>query len=81
MSAIRCRSAQARLRQIEHAPDNDPAYQKYAFPPNCVTREQAVNRWSLGWVIAQAVAGILARRVGVTLGGLKIKDLVNEGRR
>ena len=30
---------------------------------------------------AQAVAGILARRVGITLGGLKIKDLVNEGRR
>ena len=30
---------------------------------------------------AQAVAGILARRVGVTLGSLKIKDLVNEGRR
>ena len=30
---------------------------------------------------AQAVAGILARRVGVTLGGLKIKDLVDEGRR
>ena len=30
---------------------------------------------------AQAVANILARRAGVTLGGLKIKDLVNEGRR
>jgi prevent-host-death family protein len=30
---------------------------------------------------AQAVAGILSRRVGVTLGGLTIKDLVNEGRR
>jgi len=30
---------------------------------------------------AQAVAGIVARRTGVTLGGLKIKDLVNEGRR
>lgn len=30
---------------------------------------------------AQAVTDILARRVGVTLGGLKIKDLVNEGRR
>jgi len=30
---------------------------------------------------AQAVADILARRVGVTLGGLKIKDLVKEGRR
>jgi prevent-host-death family protein len=29
----------------------------------------------------QAVANILARRVGVTLGGLRIKDLVNEGRR
>ena len=29
----------------------------------------------------QAIAAILARRVGVTLGGLKIKDLVNEGRR
>jgi prevent-host-death family protein len=28
----------------------------------------------------QAVAGILARRVGVTLGELKIKELVNEGR-
>ena len=25
---------------------------------NGVTREQAVNRWALGWVIAQAVAGI-----------------------
>lgn len=30
---------------------------------------------------AQAVANILARRVGVTLGGVKIKDLVSEGRR
>ena len=30
---------------------------------------------------AQAVADILARRVGVTLGGIKIKDLVNQGRR
>ena len=30
---------------------------------------------------AQAVAAILARRAGSTLGGLKIKDLVNEGRR
>ena len=30
---------------------------------------------------AQAVADILARRVGVTLGGVKIKDLVSEGRR
>jgi len=29
----------------------------------------------------QAVNDILARRVGVTLGGLKIKDLVNESRR
>lgn len=29
----------------------------------------------------QAVADIIARRAGVTLGGLKIKDLVNEGRR
>ena len=29
---------------------------------------------------AQAVAGILVRRVGVTLGDLKIKELVNEGR-
>ncbi len=31
--------------------------------------------------IAKAVADILARRVGVSLGELKIKDLVNEGRR
>ena len=30
---------------------------------------------------AQAVADIIARRVGVVLGGIKIKDLVNEGRR
>ena len=29
---------------------------------------------------ARAVAAILARRAGVTLGGLKIKDLVDEGR-
>ncbi|HET7281495.1 MAG TPA: type II toxin-antitoxin system prevent-host-death family antitoxin [Sphingomicrobium sp.] len=29
---------------------------------------------------ARAAADILARRVGVKLGGLKIKDLVNEGR-
>ena len=29
----------------------------------------------------QAAANILARSVGATLGGLKIKDLVNEGRR
>jgi prevent-host-death family protein len=28
----------------------------------------------------QAVARIVARRKGVTLGGLKIKDLINEGR-
>lgn len=28
----------------------------------------------------QGAANILARRVGVTLGGLKVKDLVNEGR-
>ena len=28
----------------------------------------------------QAAAGIRARSVGVTLGGLKIKDLVDEGR-
>lgn len=31
--------------------------------------------------VARAAADILARRVGVTLGGLKIKDLVSEGRR
>lgn len=30
---------------------------------------------------ARAVAGIIARRAGVTLGGLNIKDLVSEGRR
>jgi prevent-host-death family protein len=30
---------------------------------------------------ARAVAGILARRAGGKLGGLKVKDLVNEGRR
>jgi len=30
---------------------------------------------------AQAVARIVARRAGVKLGGLKIKDLVSEGRR
>jgi len=30
---------------------------------------------------AQAVANIIARRAGATLGGLKIKDLVEEGRR
>jgi prevent-host-death family protein len=30
---------------------------------------------------AQAVANIVARRVGVTLGGLKIGELVSEGRR
>ena len=29
----------------------------------------------------QAAANIRARSIGVTLGGLKIKDLVNEGRR
>lgn len=28
----------------------------------------------------QAAANIIARRKGVTLGGLKIKDLINEGR-
>ena len=28
----------------------------------------------------QAASNILARRVGVTLGGLKIKDLISEGR-
>jgi len=32
-------------------------------------------------VATQAVADIVARRAGVTLGGLDIKDLVNEGRR
>jgi prevent-host-death family protein len=30
---------------------------------------------------ARAAANIIARRKGVTLGGLKIKDLVEEGRR
>lgn len=30
---------------------------------------------------ARAVANIVARRAGATLGGLKIKDLVDEGRR
>ncbi len=30
---------------------------------------------------AEAVADILAMRVGLTLGGLKIKDLINEGRK
>jgi prevent-host-death family protein len=30
---------------------------------------------------AKAVADILARRAGVTLGGMKLKDLVAEGRR
>jgi prevent-host-death family protein len=30
---------------------------------------------------SEAVARIVARRAGVKLGGLKIKDLVNEGRR
>ena len=29
----------------------------------------------------RAAASIIARRKGVTLGGLKIKDLINEGRR
>jgi prevent-host-death family protein len=29
----------------------------------------------------QAVASIVSRRAGVTLGGVKIKDLVSEGRR
>ena len=29
----------------------------------------------------RAVEGIIARSKGVTLGGLKIKDLINEGRR
>jgi prevent-host-death family protein len=29
----------------------------------------------------RAAANIIARRAGVTLGGLKIKDLVEEGRR
>ena len=29
----------------------------------------------------EAAANIIARRKGVTLGGLKIKDLINEGRR
>jgi hypothetical protein len=29
----------------------------------------------------QAVANIIARGKGVTLGGLKVKDLINEGRR
>jgi hypothetical protein len=29
----------------------------------------------------RAAVAIIARRKGVTLGGLKIKDLINEGRR
>ena len=28
----------------------------------------------------QAAANISARRIGITLGGIKIKDLINEGR-
>jgi magnesium transporter len=30
----------------------------YRFPPGCTVREEAVSRWGLGWVIAQAVAAI-----------------------
>jgi Arc/MetJ-type ribon-helix-helix transcriptional regulator len=30
---------------------------------------------------AEAVAGIIENRKGVTLGGLKIRDLINEGRK
>ncbi len=33
-----------------------------------------------GAEIRQAIANIIARRKGVTLGGLLIKDLINEGR-
>ena len=42
-----------------------------------VSPARAVNRESA----RAAAAGIRARRTGVTLGGLKVKDLIAEGRR
>ena len=39
-------------------PGNDPQYQSYHFPEKCHTRYEAVRRWELAWVIAQAVASI-----------------------
>lgn len=38
--------------------DRDPAFLVYYFPKNCTVQVAPVNRWSLAWVVAQAVAGI-----------------------
>jgi magnesium transporter len=44
--------------RVREAPDEDADYVRYNFPANCLIREEAVSRWGLGWVIAQAVAAI-----------------------
>jgi magnesium transporter len=44
--------------RLQERPDDDPNYVRYDFPPRCQIREEAVSRWGLGWVIAQAVAAI-----------------------
>jgi magnesium transporter len=44
--------------KVQQETDADPSYVRFTFPANCIVREEAVSRWALGWVIAQAVAGI-----------------------
>src|SRR5207237_3978027 len=38
--------------------EEDASYMTYQFPAGSKIRTEAVNRWQLGWVIAQAVASI-----------------------
>jgi magnesium transporter len=38
--------------------DDQGVYRVYYFPAECQIRYQAVSRWQLAWVIAQAVASI-----------------------
>jgi magnesium transporter len=44
--------------RVEQLPTSDPDYDTYQFPKACKLRTAAVNRWSLGWVLTQAVAAI-----------------------
>ena len=42
--------------RVEDGPDAGTL--TYRFPPNCVLSNAPVDRWTLAWVIAQAVAAI-----------------------
>jgi magnesium transporter len=45
-------------QHVEIDEKSNPSYRIYRFPPDCHIRTAAVSRWSLAWVIAQAVAVI-----------------------